>query len=138
MGLSQAQADGTVRVSLGALNTMDEMDEAARHMLALFTACFANSKGDKTVRDLLVRFGEVFLKGQNRPFFMKKLMDHIRQAVRPVNGRVWMSEGRFYVSDFTDMDECIRRVTRVFGVHSVSLGHRDGQGRFRGDLRAGG
>ena len=61
---------------------------------------------------LLVRFGEVFLKGQNRPFFMKKLMDHIRQAVRPVNGRVWMSEGRFYVSDFTDMDECIRRVTR--------------------------
>ena len=32
---------------------------------------------------LLVRFGEVFLKGQNRPFFMKKLMDHIRQAVRP-------------------------------------------------------
>ena len=69
---------------------------------------------------LLVRFGEVFLKGQNRPFFMKKLMDHIRQAVRPVNGRVWMSEGRFYVSDFTDMDECIRRVTRVFGMHSVS------------------
>ena len=35
---------------------------------------------------LLVRFGEVFLKGQNRPFFMKKLMDHIRQAVRPVDG----------------------------------------------------
>ena len=69
---------------------------------------------------LLVRFGEVFLKGQNRPFFMKKLMDHIRQAVRPVNGRVWMSEGRFYVSDFTDMDECIRRVMHVFGVHSVS------------------
>ena len=69
---------------------------------------------------LLVRFGEVFLKGQNRPFFMKKLMNHIRDAVRPVEGRVWMSEGRFYVSDFTDMDECIRRVTRVFGVHSVS------------------
>ncbi|MFR0859047.1 MAG: hypothetical protein ACLSIR_04915 [Christensenellales bacterium] len=36
MGLSQAQADGTVRVSLGAMNTMDEMDEAARHMLALY------------------------------------------------------------------------------------------------------
>ena len=36
MGLSQAQADGTVRVSLGALNTMDEMDEAAHHMLAIY------------------------------------------------------------------------------------------------------
>ena len=78
------------------------------------------------------------MKGQNRPFFMKKLMDHIRQAVRPVNGRVWMSEGRFYVSDFTDMDECIRRVTRVFGGPFRQPGHRDGQGRFQGDLRAGG
>ena len=71
-------------------------------------------------RILLVRFGEVFLKGQNRPFFMKKLMDHIKLAVREVGGRVWMSEGRIYVSDFTDLDECIRRVTKVFGVHSVS------------------
>ena len=35
-------------------------------------------------RILLVRFGEVFLKGQNRPFFMKKLMDHIKLAVRVV------------------------------------------------------
>ena len=69
---------------------------------------------------LLVRFGEVFLKGQNRPFFMKKLMDHIKLAVRDVGGRVWMSEGRIYVSDFSDLDECIRRVTKVFGVHSVS------------------
>lgn len=69
---------------------------------------------------LLVRFGEVFLKGKNRPFFMKKLMDHIRHAVENLGGRVWLSEGRIYVSDFDDMDACIRRVTRVFGVHSVS------------------
>ena len=71
-------------------------------------------------RILLVRLGEVFLKGQNRPYFMKKLMDHIKLAVRDVGGRVWMSEGRIYVSDFSDLDECIRRVTKVFGVHSVS------------------
>ena len=71
-------------------------------------------------RILLVRFGEVFLKGQNRPYFMRKLIDHIKLAVRDVGGRVWMSEGRIYVSDFSDLDECIRRVTKVFGVHSVS------------------
>ena len=69
---------------------------------------------------LLVRYGEVFLKGQNRPFFMKKLMDHIKDAVSTLGGRVWLSEGRIYVSDFSDMGECVRRVTRVFGVHSVS------------------
>ena len=69
---------------------------------------------------LLVRYGEVFLKGQNRPFFLRKLVDHVKMAVQEVHGHVWLSDGRIYVSDFTDLDECIRRVTRVFGVHSVS------------------
>lgn len=69
---------------------------------------------------LLVRYGEVFLKGQNRPFFLRKLVDHVKMAVQGVHGHVWLSDGRIYVSDFTDLDECIRRVTRVFGVHSVS------------------
>ena len=69
---------------------------------------------------LLVRYGEVFLKGQNRPFFLRKLVDHVKFAVKEVGGRVWLSDGRIYVSDYTDQDEAIRRVSRVFGVHSVS------------------
>ncbi len=69
---------------------------------------------------LLVRYGEVFLKGQNRPFFLKKLVDHVKDATREVGGKVWLSDGRIYVSDFTDIDEAMRRVSRVFGVHSVS------------------
>ena len=36
MGLTGSQADGTIRISLGMMNTMDEMDEAAAHMLALY------------------------------------------------------------------------------------------------------
>ena len=69
---------------------------------------------------LLVRYGEVFLKGQNRPFFLRKLVDHVKLAVQNVHGHVWLSDGRIYVSDYTDQDEAIRRVSRVFGVHSVS------------------
>ena len=69
---------------------------------------------------LLVRYGEVFLKGQNRPFFLRKLVDHVKLAVQEVHGHVWLSDGRIYVSDYTDQDEAIRRVSRVFGVHSVS------------------
>lgn len=68
---------------------------------------------------LLVRYGEVFLKGQNRPFFMKKLMDHIGETAGS-GTKVWLSEGRIYVSDFDDMQACMQRVARVFGVHSVS------------------
>ena len=69
---------------------------------------------------LLVRYGEVFLKGQNRPFFLRKLVDHVKEAVQGVKGHVWLSDGRIYVSDYTDQEEAIRRVTRVFGIHSVS------------------
>lgn len=36
MGLSAAQADGTIRVSLGLFNTAEEMDEAAEKMEKLF------------------------------------------------------------------------------------------------------
>ena len=36
MGLTLEQADGTIRISLGMMNTMEEMDEAAGHMLTLY------------------------------------------------------------------------------------------------------
>ena len=68
---------------------------------------------------LQVRFGEIFLKGLNRPTFMRMLVSRVRDAVREVQGHVWLSDSRVYVSEMTDMDEAIRRVTKVFGVHSV-------------------
>ena len=37
MGLTQEQADGTIRVSLGLYNTMAEMDAAAEQMIKMFT-----------------------------------------------------------------------------------------------------
>ena len=71
-------------------------------------------------RVLLVRYGEVFLKGANRPHFLKILTDNVKKAVKPIGGRVWMSDSRIYVSDFDDLQECISRVTKVFGIYSVS------------------
>ena len=69
---------------------------------------------------LLVRFGEIFLKGLNRPYFMRELIKKIKHAVKDVEGKVWQNDSRVFVSDFTDMEEAIRRVTKVFGVHSVA------------------
>lgn len=68
---------------------------------------------------LLVRFGEIFLKGLNRPYFIRELVKRIKHAVKDLGGKVWQNDGRIFVSDFDDLDECIRRVTKVFGVHSV-------------------
>ena len=68
---------------------------------------------------LLVRFGEVHLKGQNRPFFMKKLTENVRKAVASAGATVWLSDSRIYVADM-DVEEAAERVRRVFGIHSVS------------------
>jgi thiamine biosynthesis protein ThiI len=68
---------------------------------------------------LLVRYGEIFLKGQNRPLFMRALVKRIKYAVKDLGATVLLHDGRILVSDFDDLDECIRRVTKVFGVHSV-------------------
>jgi len=68
---------------------------------------------------LLVRYGEIFLKGLNRPFFMRALVRKIRHAVEPLGAKVLLHDSRILLSGFTDQEECIRRVTKVFGVHSV-------------------
>ncbi len=67
---------------------------------------------------LLIRFGEIYLKGLNRPYFLRMLVDRVKAAVKEMGGRVWLNDSRVFVSD-ADMTECIRRVTKVFGVHSV-------------------
>ena len=56
---------------------------------------------------LLVRYGEVFLKGANRPHFLKVLTDNIKRVVKPLGGHVWLSDSRVYVSGVSDMQACI-------------------------------
>ncbi|MDO5143229.1 MAG: tRNA uracil 4-sulfurtransferase ThiI [bacterium] len=68
---------------------------------------------------LLVKYGEIFLKGLNRPYFMHALVKKVQHAVKSLGGRVWLHDGRIFVADFDDMDAVIAKVTKVFGVHSV-------------------
>ena len=67
----------------------------------------------------MVRYGEIFLKGLNRPYFIRALVRKIRYAVRGMGAEVWVHDGRIFVRGFSDLEECIHRVTQVFGVHSV-------------------
>ena len=68
---------------------------------------------------LLVRYGEIFLKGQNRPVFMRALVKRIKRAVQDLGATVYLNDSRIFVTDYSDQDEAIRKVTKVFGVHSV-------------------
>ena len=68
---------------------------------------------------LLVRYGEIFLKGLNRPYFIRALIRKIRYALRGTGSNVWIHDGRIFVEGYEDEDLVVDRVTRVFGVHSV-------------------
>ena len=85
---------------------------------------------------LLVRFGEVYLKGLNRPLFMRALVNRVRHAAAEYHGHVWMKDGRIYVSDMTDTQACAQRVARVFGIHSVSIAREMEKDDFEAVCRA--
>ncbi len=68
---------------------------------------------------LLVRFGEIYLKGLNRPYFLRMLVDRVKKAVKDLGGHVWLSDSRVFVSGLSNVPEGMRRVGKVFGVHSL-------------------
>ena len=69
---------------------------------------------------LMVRYGEIYLKGLNRPYFLKALVKRVREAARPFGGQVWLHDARVLISAMTDPEACMERVSKVFGVHSVA------------------
>ena len=79
---------------------------------------------------LIVRLGEVALKGANKSYFERVLLDRVRNNLRkiapvgedkPIN--CYRSEGLIYVKaeKELDLDLIIKQVTKVFGVQSVSV-----------------
>ena len=71
---------------------------------------------------MLVRYAEIHLKGLNRPYFERSLMKRISLALKPLPVKVVREQGRVFVFGIpqTAMDETAQKLTRVFGIHSVS------------------
>ncbi|NLY98057.1 MAG: tRNA 4-thiouridine(8) synthase ThiI [Clostridiaceae bacterium] len=79
---------------------------------------------------LLVRYGEIMLKGLNRPIFEKKLVENIRKAVRELGEmNIVRAQGRIFIEPHEGFDEfprLIEKVRKVFGVVSVSPAYKTG------------
>lgn len=72
---------------------------------------------------ILVRYGEIFLKGLNRPYFEKLLLQSIQTKLRSFQGvSVERGDGRYYVRGFAEEEAGVvmEALTKVFGVHSIS------------------
>lgn len=72
---------------------------------------------------ILVRYAEIHLKGLNRPFFERLLVDRIKQALNPVHPSVEREQGRIFIYGISEeqIPECTDKLCRVFGIHSVSV-----------------
>lgn len=73
------------------------------------------------MKTILLRFGELFLKGENRHLFENALLNNIRKKLSGEQFKLYRTQGRIMISDFENEDEIVERLTTVFGLHSLSL-----------------
>ncbi|NMA95144.1 MAG: tRNA 4-thiouridine(8) synthase ThiI [Clostridiales bacterium] len=70
---------------------------------------------------ILIRYGEIFLKGLNRPFFEKSLIANIKGALQGFQGaKVIKGQGRIYVENIDDVEGAMESLRSVFGIVSLS------------------
>lgn len=73
--------------------------------------------------ELLIRYGEISLKGRNRNVFVKKLRNNIKDAlsdlktviIKPERDRMFL-----FAEDKHDMEEAMARLPHIFGIQSFS------------------
>jgi tRNA uracil 4-sulfurtransferase len=71
---------------------------------------------------VVLRFGEIFLKGGNRAFFEQKLLENVKRAIAPIpSARIDKVHARVLVEvDAADVARAVDRLSRVFGVQTLS------------------
>jgi thiamine biosynthesis protein ThiI len=70
---------------------------------------------------ILIRYGEIALKGKNRRFFEDFLLQNLKQTVRGSAAQIVRLRGRFLaIAPEKERDKIISRLSRVFGVVSLS------------------
>lgn len=72
---------------------------------------------------ILIRYGEIFLKGNNRGYFESALAKNIRTALENFTFKFVRAQNRFLLEDYDEAYETdiIDKLTKIFGIHSVSV-----------------
>ena len=75
-------------------------------------------------RTILIRYDEIGLKGKNRKFFENRLLGNVRKSLGGIGGiRVDKIHGRLLVRVAgLQAEECVRRLSCVPGIASLSVG----------------
>ncbi len=72
---------------------------------------------------IIAKYGEIILKGGNRPRFEKMLTDNIKSSLKNITPcRVWICQAAVYVDEF-DADKAdivVERMSMIFGITSIT------------------
>jgi thiamine biosynthesis protein ThiI len=70
---------------------------------------------------ILLRYGEIHLKGQNRPYFERVLQSNIEKALEAYKDvRVIKAQGRYFIENVGDDPRIYDTISRIFGIISFS------------------
>ena len=72
---------------------------------------------------VIIRYGEIHLKGNNRDFFESVLVSNIKNVLADYKYDFSRSNARYIIRNFdeTYLDEIVDAIKNVFGVHSLSV-----------------
>lgn len=72
---------------------------------------------------ILLRYGEIFLKGKNKNIFERRLIENIKTALTGLEFKFIRTQNRYYIEDYDEnlQDTFIDKLTKVFGLHSLSV-----------------
>lgn len=75
---------------------------------------------------IILRYGEIFLKGNNRKYFEDVLVKNIKNALADFQFDFKRITGRYEISNFDEgsLKSIIERLKRVFGIHSMSVAEK--------------
>ncbi|MGN1078122.1 MAG: THUMP domain-containing protein, partial [Candidatus Gallimonas sp.] len=74
---------------------------------------------------IIIRYAEIHLKGKNRGYFERVFSVNLEKSLKGIRHELHRTSGRYLVEKFPEeyADEIQSRISRVFGVHSYSLGY---------------
>lgn len=78
-------------------------------------------------RVIILRYGEIFLKGKNRSYFESLLIKNVKFSLDRLLGEdgyaFKRSQARYSIEDYDELKEAeiVDRLTKVFGIHSLSV-----------------
>lgn len=77
-------------------------------------------------RVILIRYGEIHLKGKNKKFFEDKLISNIKSKLEAFDYKFSYKRSRYVISDYSPETEnaILDKIKTIFGIHSVSVAER--------------